>query len=151
MKTYSIIFLLTASCSVVFGQKINYNLKGGYIANGYDVVSYFSDSPMKGKKEFVYQYEDIKLKFSNQSNLDLFQSEPEKYLPQYGGWCAYALGTNGEKVKINPKTYDIIDGKLYLFYNSWGTNTLKSWKKEGPNELKQKADKNWGQIKYMNN
>lgn len=151
MKTYLVTLILLVTCSFTYGQDIDYNLNGGYIANGYDLVSYFLGTPMKGKKEHVYQYEDIKLKFTNQSNLDLFKNEPEKYLPQYGGWCAYAIGAKDKKVKINPATFEITDNKLYLFYNSWGTNTLENWREEGATELKKKADINWEQLKFENN
>lgn len=57
------------------------------------------------------------------------------------------LEKNGKKVSINPKTFEIRDGKLYLFFNSWGTNTLELWQKEGPEKLQQKADENWKKIK----
>ncbi|WP_308991429.1 hypothetical protein QLS71_005275 [Mariniflexile litorale] len=57
-------------------------------------------------------------------------------------------GTKRDKVGINPETFEINDGKLYLFYNPWGTNTFKLWKNESPEILKQKADKNWEQIKF---
>ena len=133
------------------GQSIHYNLKGDYVANGYDVVSYFDNMPTKGQKEFEHTHDGIKLKFSSQSNLDQFKSNPEKYLPQYGGWCSYAIAKNGEKVKINPKTYEIRDNKLYLFYNKWGTNTLKKWKEEDPSLLQPEADKNWEAIKHKKN
>jgi hypothetical protein len=52
-----------------------------------------------------------------------------------------------DKVGIDPETFEIIDDKLYLFYNAWGTNTLELWQKENPKTLKEKADKNWEQLK----
>ena len=61
------------------------------------------------------------------------------------GWCAYAMGAKGEKVSIDPETFKIINGKLYLFYNSYFNNTLKSWNKNEPT-LKAKADVNWKRI-----
>ncbi len=64
------------------------------------------------------------------------------YEPQYGGWCAYAMGNSGEKVEVDPETYKIVDGKLYLFYNKYFTNTLKSWNKDEA-KLKSKADESW--------
>ncbi len=75
----------------------------------------------------------------------LFKSAPKNYLPQYGGWCAYALGKTNEKVDINPRTYSIKNGKLYVFYNAYFTNTLKSWKKEGAERLITAGDRNWQQ------
>ena len=81
----------------------------------------------------------------------MFQKNPKKYIPQYGGYCAYAIGKSSEKVSINPKTFEIRNDKLYLFYNSWGTNTLKPWKQETPEKLKNQADINWIKItkKYL--
>jgi len=70
------------------------------------------------------------------------------YVPQYGGYCAYAIAKNGKKVSINPKTFEIRDDKLYLFYNSWGTNTLDMWVKQGPEALQKKADSTWEKIKF---
>ena len=74
-----------------------------------------------------------------------FKKNPTKYLPQYGAWCAYAMGDNGDKVSVNPETYKIVDGKLYLFYNKLFVNTLKSWNKD-EDRIKAKADANWTTV-----
>ena len=140
--------LYVFSMSTTFAQDVDYNLNGKFIAEGYDVVSYFDDTPKKGSADIVYTYDNVKLKFSSQSNLKTFRANPEKYFPQYGGWCAYAMGLNGKKVSIDPMTYEIRNNKLYLFYNSWGTNTLELWLKENPDSLKSKADMNWVKTKY---
>jgi YHS domain-containing protein len=124
-----------------------YNTKKGFVAEGYDVVSYFDNKAEKGNKDFVAEFDGVKYKFTSKENLALFKANPKKYAPQYGGYCAYAIGLKGERVNINPETFEIRDGKLYLFYNSWGTNTLELWKKEGAVKLKEKADKNWETIK----
>ncbi len=68
------------------------------------------------------------------------------YVPQYGGYCAYAIAVNNEKIRINPKTFQIIDNKLYLFYNRWGVNTLEKWNEEGAKKLQYQADNNWEKI-----
>jgi len=128
-------------------QTIDYNTKKGFAVEGYDVVSYFSNTPKKGTSKYMTTCDGIKYKFSSQENLDLFHKDPKKYLPEYGGYCAYAIGMKGKKVSVDPKTFEIREGKLYLFYNSWGNNTLKSWLDESPNELKIKADKNWERVK----
>lgn len=125
------------------GQDKESNLKDGFIAKGYDVVAYFNNNALEGKKGFTATYKNVKYKFSNQKNLDTFKKEPQKYVPQYGGWCAYAIGTNNSKVDINPKTFEVKNDKLYLFYNAWGINTLKKWQNENPKKLKIQADKNW--------
>lgn len=128
-------------------QSIDYNLKKGYVAEGYDVVEYFNNKAVEGDKSFTTTYDNVKYKFASQKNLDAFLENPEKYTPQYGGYCAYAVALKSKKVGINPKTFEIRDGKLYLFYNSWGTNTLELWKKENVKGLQEKGDLNWETIK----
>ncbi len=141
-KNLLIVFL--ALSATMFSQK-HYNLKKGVIAKGYDVVSYFSNKAVEGSKKYATEHEGVKYLFSSQENLKTFQEDPAKYVPQYGGWCAYALGAKGKKVSIDPETFEIRDGKLYLFYNSWGTNTFEPWSKD-PENLRDKADKNWKKI-----
>lgn len=81
----------------------------------------------------------IKYQFSFKENLNLFKDNPNKYIPQNGGYCAYAIGAKGEKVAINPENFEVRDGKLNLFYNSWGVNTLKRWKKKGALVIKKSS------------
>ncbi len=144
-----IAFLFLTSSLGVLAQKGSYNTtKKGVAVNGYDLVSYFEGTPLKGDKKFTDTYDNVTYVFSSESNLKKFKSYPAKYMPQYGGYCAYAIAKTGDKVSIDPKTYEIRNGKLYLFYNSWGNNTLKSWKKEGADDLKVKADMNWDKVMY---
>ncbi len=120
----------------------NFNLKKTVALEGYDPVSYFDNKPQEGKSELKVSYKGVTYLFANPNNVTRFKASPAKYEPAYGGWCAYAMGETGEKVKIDPETYKITDGKLYLFYNFWGNNTLTDWNKnQGP--LKAKADQNW--------
>ena len=127
----------------LFGQKVN--VQGGYAAKGYDVVAYFSNNARPGLKTYVATFKKVKYKFASEENLKKFKANPEKYLPQYGGYCAYAMA-DGKKVSINPKTFEIKNGKLYLFYKAFGTNTLESWNKEGAEMLRKKADAEWKKI-----
>ena len=144
MRKIILLLFVTFSASL-FAQE-NYYVKKGAVAKGYDVVSYFDNQAQKGSKKIATEYDGVKFYFSSQENLKKFKENPTKYVPQYGGFCAYAMGVNGEKVSIDPETFEIRDGKLYLFYNSWGTNTLNLWVKEGAEQLKEKADKNWKKI-----
>ncbi|CAL2102263.1 conserved exported protein of unknown function [Tenacibaculum sp. 190130A14a] len=137
-------FLMLLFSTIAFSQQ--YNVKKGAIANGYDVVSYFDNEAKKGKKDFSTIYDGVKFRFSSRKNLEKFKKSPTSYIPQYGGYCAYAIGKTGEKVAINPKTFEIRDNKLYLFYNAWGTNTLDLWLKEGAEDLQKQADINWPKI-----
>ncbi|MEJ0033358.1 MAG: YHS domain-containing (seleno)protein [Bacteroidota bacterium] len=100
---------------------------------------------MKGEKDFSYAYDGVTYYFSSASNKETFIKSPKSYEPQYGGWCAYAMGANGEKVEIDPETFKVLDGKLYLFYNAFFNNTLPKWNKD-EGSLKTKADNNWKTI-----
>mgnify|MGYP003633300892 FL=1 len=144
MKQLILFVLITFSISIV-AQK-NYSTEKGVIAEGYDVVAYFSNKAVEGNKNFATKHDGVKFYFSSQKNLEAFIVNPTKYTPQYGGFCSYAMASKGKKVSSDPETFEIRDGKLYLFYNSWGTNTFKSWTKEGPEQLIVKADKNWTKI-----
>jgi len=128
-------------------QTIDYNTKKGFVANGYDVVAYFSNSATKGDNKYVATYDAVKYKFASKENLETFNNNPKKYIPQYGGYCAYAIAVKSKKVAINPETFEIRDDKLYLFYNSWIRNTLDLWLEEGPENLQQKGNKNWAHLK----
>lgn len=132
---------------LVSAQSIDYNTKKGFAANGYDVVAYFDNDALEGKTEFSTKFDGVNYKFASKANLDKFTANPEKYAPQYGGYCAYAVAVSGKKVSINPETFEIRDDKLYLFYNKGKTNTLEFWKKESPEALQAKADVNWEKIK----
>ncbi len=124
-----------------------FNLEKNNLAiKGYDPVSYFTQNKaVKGKKELAVQIDGVTYHFSTVENKELFKKNYTAYEPQYGGWCAYAMGAKGEKVEVDPETFKLINGKLYLFYNSFFNNTLKSWNKD-ENNLKAKADNNWKNI-----
>lgn len=120
-----------------------FNLENGLAIQGFDPVAYFTDNKAaKGIKKYAAVAEGITYYFSTEANKNLFLKDYKKYEPQYGGWCAYAMGSTGEKVEIDPETFKIKDGKLYLFYHSWVNNTLLKWNNDESN-LKAKADKNW--------
>ena len=124
----------------------NINLKNGYAAEGYDLIAYFNNEAIKGDKNITYTYKNVMYSFSSNENLEAFKKNPEMYIPQYGGYCAYAIAVNNEKVSINPKSFQILDDKLYLFYDSWGVNTLEKWIDEGPEELLKQANSNWNNL-----
>ena len=147
------LFLSIAMCIVSFYvyaqdatsiRKKHFNLTGDGIAiKGYDPVAYFTkDEAIKGKKELAVFHQGVTYYFSSVENKEAFKKNPSAFEPQYGGWCAYAMGEKGEKVSIDPETFKIINGKLYLFYNRFFNNTLKSWNKDESN-LKHNADANW--------
>jgi YHS domain-containing protein len=119
--------------------------RSGLALDGYDPVSYFQGKPVNGKSEFSYSHKGSKYFFASRSNLDQFKRTPESFTPAYGGWCAYAMGATGDKVKIDPETYKIVDDRLFLFYNFWGNNTLEDWNKD-EKALQTNADLQWDRI-----
>lgn len=123
----------------------HFNVKKNVAIEGYDPVSYFAGSPLEGRTEIKFTHKGITYLFATQGNFTKFKSSPDKYEPAYGGWCAYAMGETGEKVKVDPETYKIVNGKLYLFYNFWGNNTLTDWNKN-ESKLKASGDRNWSKI-----
>ena len=125
----------------------HFNLDKGVAIEGYDVVSYFvEDEPQKGKSSISAKYLGVIYRFATKEHRDLFIKNPKKYMPEYGGWCAYAMGAKNEKVSMDPKNYKIVDGKLYLFYKGFFSDTLEDWNEDEEN-LKRKADKNWSEVK----
>ncbi|MEJ5995070.1 YHS domain-containing (seleno)protein [Pedobacter sp. Du54] len=148
MKTLLIFLLFSLTFSFADAQinvrKKHFNIdKMALAIEGYDPVAYFNaKKAVEGKKEISFTTEGITYYFSTTQNRDLFKANPSKYEPQFGGWCAYAMGENGEKVVVDPETFKIVNGKLYLFYNKYFNNTLKDWNKNEAS-LKQKAEQNW--------
>jgi YHS domain-containing protein len=150
-KSILITAIICLISTITFAQNevkriTNYNLEKKIAIQGYDPVAYFKlGKAVKGKKEITTTFEGVTYNFSSEVNKDSFSKNPLGYEPQFGGGCAYAMGDSGEKVDVNPETFKIIDGKLYLFYNAFFNNTLKSWNKNEGN-LKMKAEANWKKI-----
>lgn len=103
---------------------------------GYDPVAYFTDGrPVPGSDRFVHEWMGARWKFASQAHLDLFRTDPAKYAPQYGGYCAYGVA-EGHMVKIEPDQWAVIDGKLYLNYDK---GVSKTWAKDPAGYIR-KAD-----------
>ncbi|KTC80292.1 hypothetical protein Lche_2312 [Legionella cherrii] len=110
---------------------------------GYDLVSYQQKSgPVRGSGNHVVMYHGIAYIFATQENKKAFAANPEKYLPAYGGYCAYGVAS-GHKVISDPLAWKIVDGKLYLNLNK---QIQAIWVKDIPGNIK-KADEQWSQIK----
>ena len=120
----------------------------GLALQGYDPVSYFSEGGAKarmGDPDLAVQHDGITYAFANGNNRMAFLANPERFLPAYGGWCAWAMAEKKpSKVEIDPKSFTVEQGRLFLFYDSWIADTRKSWlKKGGAPGLASKADRNW--------
>jgi YHS domain-containing protein len=106
---------------------------------GYDPVAYFiQGKPVKGVNTFQFEWKGAVFKFSSVENLALFEDNPDRYAPQYGGYCAYAV-SEGSTASTVPEAWTIVDGKLYLNF-SRGVRRL--WSKDIPGRIA-KADANW--------
>ncbi len=142
MKKFIILLLIAFCTASAYSQKDGiFNGKDGAI-NGYDPVAYFKDNrPVKGKPELTYRWNDADWHFSTVENLQEFKSAPEKYAPQYGGYCAYGT-SQGYKAPTEPDAFTIVGGKLYLNYNM---RVKENWIKD-KEALIEKADINWPKI-----
>jgi len=118
---------------------------------GYDPVSYFEMRPTVGKSTFKAAFEGTEYHFSSSQHLDQFKAHPEKYVPLYGGWCAYAIAEGSEKVAPDPESFLIQEGRLLLFYEDWKTRLMGEFRSkwsENAGTYKEKADKNWPAIRH---
>lgn len=141
------VFIANIALGQADKRKSQFNLSNNGLAiQGYDPVAYYKDhKAMKGISAHSLNYQGITYYFSSLEHKDAFREAPNQFEPQYGGWCAYAMGNSGEKVEVDPETFKIVNGKLYLFYNRFFNNTLKTWNKDENNLLNQ-ANKNWNKI-----
>jgi len=135
--------IFLAMCLTVSAQQNEIFVKDNAAISGYDAVAYFKEGkPVMGSTEFSVTYKGASWLFASKANADLFKANPEKYEPQYGGYCAYGC-SQGHKAKTNPDAWTIVNGKLYLNYN---TDVKAKWSKDQPGYIK-KADANWPKVK----
>lgn len=107
-------------CQTEATRQKNFNLSKSVALEGYDPVSYFSGKPVEGNESLSYRYLGVTYWFASAANRSKFQQNPASYEPAYGGWCAYAMGEDGEKVKVDPETYKIVDGPALPFLQLLG-------------------------------
>jgi len=141
----SLVILLVMTISPSFSQEGNIYTSRGYALSGYDAVAYFTQNKaVKGNKDkYSFKFEGIYYAFSSLGNYNLFKANPNKYQPQYGGHCSYAMAKKGSKTSADPEVFEIREGKLHVFYQAKG---LENWKKEDPVRLRTQADSNWTKI-----
>lgn len=120
-------------------KEVNHPMLSNEAINGYDPVAYFKeDKAVVGNTEITYQWKNADWSFSNEENKELFVKNPEKYAPQYGGFCAFAV-TKGFTANSDPNTFEIIDDKLYLF----DSEDVKADWRANLEESLQKGNANW--------
>jgi YHS domain-containing protein len=114
----------------------------GLAVHGYDVVAYFTEArPTRGRAKYSTVYKDATYRFASEEHLDAFEDDPERYLPQYGGYCAYGVAV-GAKFDGDPQLWRIVDGKLYLNLNE---DIQATWHEDISGYIK-KGDRNWTMI-----
>lgn len=132
----------TFSANLWAADEINTTFFGNLAIEGYDPVAYFTENKaVAGSKDHEFVWKDAKWRFSSAENLSLFKADPQKYAPQYGGYCAYAVAQN-DTAGIDPDQFTIVDGKLYLNYNA---KIQASWLEQRDTYI-EAADKNWPDV-----
>jgi YHS domain-containing protein len=114
----------------------------GTAVEGYDVVAYFTEGkPVEGNSDHVVEWKGAKWQFANADNKALFEADPQKYAPQYGGYCAWAV-SQGYTASTVPEAWKIVDGKLYLNYSKGVQST---WEQDIPGNI-DLANGHWPEI-----
>ncbi len=132
MKTISTLCLALLITAGVHAQNGSYNSTNGTAIKGYDPVAYFMQSKaIEGKDEFTYEWSGSKWKFTSQNNMESFKAAPEKYAPQFGGFCAYGCSEK-HKAPTDPNAWTIVNDKLYLNYN---LKVKEMWIKDTANRI----------------
>lgn len=136
------VLLTTLASTAGATEPINKTLFGSYAIKGYDAVAYFEQSKaVKGDKDFSHSWMDATWLFASAQHRDLFAADPAKYAPQYGGYCAWAV-SQGDTANIDPQSWKIVDGKLYLNYSS---KIQRRWEGDIEKHIRD-ADENWPKI-----
>ena len=139
LGTATLAALLVVSATAFAGKV---NLENGIAIKGYDPVAYFADhKPVKGVPEYTAVYDGATYEFVSAAHRVLFVATPDKYVPQFGGFCAYGAA-QGHKADIDPAAFTIVDGKLYLNYNS---KVMATWRQDIPGYII-KAEKAWPTV-----
>jgi YHS domain-containing protein len=140
--TFSIA-LMVSCVPAVAADQINTGYFGGVAIMGYDPVAYFTEGRvMKGSEEFSYDWLGTPWYFASSKHRELFIGEPTKYAPQYGGYCAGEVASNGVTINIDPEAWAIIGGKLYLAYSKEFMAKFKA----NPSDILAKAEANWPAV-----
>ena len=134
------------SASAFAGDLVNVSGATKTAVSGYDPVAFFTDSrPVHGLPSISTEYKGATYLFATENHKKLFTATPERYLPQYGGFCAYGVG-RGKLVEVDINTWQVRDGKLYLNLNP---DILKKFNADIEGNLA-KADKNWPALVKKN-
>lgn len=150
MKNFILTIVTVVNSILIANAQVQPVDENSLAIGGYDVVAYFSNSAEKGSTRYTATYKGATYQFIDAQNRDAFKKEPTRYLPQFDGYCAWGVAVKDSKFPINPETFDVIDGKLYLLFNGdFGGeefNTAPLWNAE-TSKLKVAAHKKWPAVK----
>ena len=136
----AVALLVAVVATPVFGQDVVHSTPG---ISGYDPVSYFTEGkPQRGSGYHVADYKGVTYAFTSEEHKDMFEANPEKYAPAYGGWCAYGVAV-GKKFVTDPEVWKIVNGKLYL---NLDRGIQGKWNKDIPGYIKT-GNENWKEIR----
>jgi YHS domain-containing protein len=140
-RSFLLLLLAFAAVTARAEKPVNATIFGVAI-KGYDPVAYFTEArPVKGDSNFSSEWNGATWHFASAAHRDTFQAAPEKYAPQYGGYCAWAV-SQGYTASIDPDAWKIVEGKLYLNYSA---EVQKKWSGNIPGNIV-KADVNWPKL-----
>ena len=118
----------------------------GLALEGYCPVAYFAvDKAIRGKAEHASTYEGVTYHFVSSDAKDAFDKEPAKYVPAYGGWCAFGMAVE-DKFPVDPTNFKIVDGRLMVFLKNKNVDALELWNKGDAAKLTKKAEKHWSKV-----
>lgn len=118
----------------------------GVALEGYCPVAYFAvNKPVMGKKEFASTFNGVTYYFVSADAKSAFDGNPEKYVPAYGGWCAFGMAV-GDKFPVDPTNFKIVDGKLNLFLRNQNVDALALWNQGGEQEHMTRAAAHWAKV-----
>lgn len=137
----ALMFSTLSTSSVQAKEGVYTSWQNNLAVSGYDTVSFFSGKPQLGKKAFSFDYAGATWRFATRGNYDLFKTNPEAFMPQYGGYCAWAVAKN-KLAKGTPDYWHVEDGKLYLNFNA---RIQRRWEKDIPAFISA-AEENWPKI-----
>lgn len=133
--------LLLAGCAAQAADAISTSWRNDTAAAGWDVVSFFQGKPLRGDDDFVFQHAGAEWRFSTEANRDVFAFNPEAFIPEYGGYCAWALG-HDKLARGNPEHWAIVDGRLFFTFND---RTHRLWNQTRDGWIA-RADANWPEV-----
>ena len=132
--------MMLGSCNLAIAG--GFYEQDGVAIKGYDPVAYITkQQALKGSPRHAVKFMGSTFHFSSAANRDTFEKQPERFAPQYGGYCAFGV-TKGYKASIDPGAYTIVEEKLYLNYSQ---SVMKQWRADIPGNI-QKGDQNWPDV-----